>query len=152
MKIDIPDYMPDWIKNHIELYLSDPEKAHLWDASLGGGSGMLHTLLLITRGRKSGELRPLPLIYGEDGDTYVVVASKGGAPEHPAWYRNLLDHPECEIRVGSKQMTARARTADDEERERLWKKMAGIYAPYDDYQKAAGNRKIPVVILEPVKD
>ena len=79
-----------------------------------------------------------------------MVASKGGAPEHPAWYRNLLETAECEIRVGSKQMKAVSRTANDEERERLWKKMAEIYAPYDDYQKAAENRKIPVVILEPV--
>lgn len=149
MKIDIPEHMPDWIREHIELYLRDPEKAHLWDSSLGGGKGMLHTLLLITRGKKSGELRPLPLIYGEDNGNYIVIASKGGAPEHPAWYTNLLAEPECEIRVGSKQMTALARTANGEERERLWAKMAAIYAPYNDYQKAAGDRVIPVVVLEP---
>ncbi|WP_372758310.1 nitroreductase/quinone reductase family protein, partial [Litorivivens sp.] len=143
MKIDIPEYMPDWIKQHIQLYLENPEKAHLWDSSLGGGSGLLHTLLLITRGRKSGELRPLPLIYGEDNGNYIVIASKGGSPDHPAWYLNLQSTPECEIRVGTKRMNALARSADAHERQHLWEKMAKLYPPYDDYQQAAGVREIP---------
>jgi len=147
--IEIPDYLPRWIKDHIELYLTDPEKAHMWDASLGGGSGMLPTLLLITTGRKSGARRPLPLIYKQVGDSHVIIASKGGAPAHPAWYLNLLEHPECEIRVGAAAMEVKARTAEGEERKRLWRELAEIYPPYDAYQKSAGKREIPVVVLDP---
>lgn len=147
--IEIPDYLPDWIKDHIDLYLKDPEKAHLWDSSLGGGSGMLPTLLLITVGRKSGSRRPLPLIYREVNGSYIIIASKGGAPAHPAWFLNLVDEPDCEIRVGSKQMRATARIAQGDERAQLWAKLVEIYAPYDDYQKSAGSRQIPVVVLEP---
>ncbi len=149
-EINIPDYLPSWIKEHIELYLSDPEKAHMWDASSAGGSGTLPTLLLISKGRKSGEPRPLPLIYKKVDDAYVIIASKGGAPAHPAWYLNLEAEPACEIRVGSKVMQARARTAEGEERERLWSELAEIYPPYNDYQVSAGTRKIPVVVLDPV--
>lgn len=147
--IEIPDDLPEWIREHIELYLKDPERAHLWDASLGGGSGKLPTLLLITTGRKSGKKRPLPLIYEHVGDSYVIIASKGGAPAHPSWYLNLVAHPECEIRVGAASMEVTARTAEGEERERLWRELARLYPPYDDYQKAAGDRQIPVVVLEP---
>jgi deazaflavin-dependent oxidoreductase (nitroreductase family) len=149
--IEIPDYLPGWIKDHIELYLKDPERAHLWDASLGGGSGQLPTLLLITTGRKSGKKRPLPLIYKHVGDAYVIIASKGGAPAHPSWYLNLVAHPECEIRVGAASMEVAARTAEGDERERLWGELAEIYPPYEEYQKSAGDREIPVVVLEPTR-
>jgi deazaflavin-dependent oxidoreductase (nitroreductase family) len=138
-----------WIAEHIELYRTDPEKAHMWDSTPLGGPGILPTLLLTTRGRKSGEPRPLPLIYGTGGESYVVIASKGGMPTDPLWYRNLEAQPECELRVGAKQLTARARTATGEERERLWKQMAEVYPPYLDYQKRA-ERTIPVVVLDPV--
>jgi deazaflavin-dependent oxidoreductase (nitroreductase family) len=138
-----------WIAEHIALYRSDPEKARLWDSTPVGGPGVLPTLLLTTTGRKSGEPRALPLIYGEAGDAYVVIASKGGMPTHPLWYRNLEAHPDCELDVGARQVSARARTAVGEERERLWKQMAGIYPPYDAYQKNAGERTIPVVVLDP---
>jgi deazaflavin-dependent oxidoreductase (nitroreductase family) len=138
-----------WIAEHIALYRSDPEKARLWDSTPVGGPGVLPTLLLTTTGRKSGEPRALPLIYGEAGDAYVVIASKGGMPTHPLWYRNLEAHPDCELDVGAKRVSARARTAVGEERERLWKQMAGIYPPYDAYQKNADERTIPVVVLDP---
>ncbi len=138
-----------WIKAHIELYQSDPEKAHMWDSTPVGGPGVLPTLLLTTRGRKTGELRPAPLIYGESDDAYVVIASKGGMPTHPLWYLNLEAHPECELMVGPKQLNARARVAEGAERERLWKMMAKIYPPYDEYQERAGGRRIPVVVLDP---
>ena len=101
-----PPGMPKWIKDHVELYLSDPEKAHLWDSTIGGGPGPLPTLLLIARGAKSGKLRPLPLLYQEMDGKYVVIGSKGGAPTHPGWYVNLKANPECEIRVGAKRMRA----------------------------------------------
>jgi deazaflavin-dependent oxidoreductase (nitroreductase family) len=139
-----------WIKEHIELYRTDPEKARMWDSTPLGGPGMLPTLLLTTTGRKSGEPRALPLIYGEAGDSYVIIASKGGMPTHPAWYLNLEAKPECELMVGPKPVSARARVAQGEERERLWKQMAELYPPYDKYQENAGTRSIPVVVLDPV--
>ncbi len=138
-----------WIAEHIELYRTDPEKAHMWDSSALGGPGPIPTLLLTTTGRKSGEPRALPLIYGEVDDSYVIIASKGGMPTHPIWYLNLEANPDCELMVGAKAVSARARVAEGEERERLWKMMAEIYPPYDDYQKNAGDRVIPVVVLDP---
>jgi proline iminopeptidase len=80
---------------------------------------------------------------------YLIIGSKGGAPTHPVWYVNLKANPECEIRIGSKRMRARARTASGDERTRGWNKMAAMYPPYNDYQKRAGSRQIPVVVLEP---
>ena len=139
-----------WIAEHIELYKTDPEKAHMWDSSPLGGPGVLPTLLLTTIGRKSGEPRPLPLIYGEAGDSYVIIASKGGLPKHPIWFLNLEAHPECDLMVGPKAVRARARIAAGEEREALWKHMAEIYPPYDEYQQSAGDRVIPVVVLDPI--
>lgn len=150
-KIDIPAELPSWIAEHIKLYYEDPEKAHMWDASSAGGRGMLPTLLLVTKGRKTGALRPLPLIYKKIVGNYVIIASKGGAPKHPAWYLNLLANPDCEIRVGSKILNARMRVAEGAERQSLWSEMVGIYAPYEAYQKYAGTREIPVVVLEPAE-
>jgi deazaflavin-dependent oxidoreductase (nitroreductase family) len=139
-----------WIAEHIQLYRSDPEKARLWDSTPLGGPGVLPTLLLTTTGRKSGEPRALPLIYGETGDSYVIIASKGGMPNHPIWYLNLQAQPECDLMVGAKAVKARARLAEGEERERLWQQMAKLYPPYDEYQQRAGERTIPVVVLDPV--
>lgn len=139
-----------WIAEHIRLYQTDPEKAHHWDSTPLGGPGMLPTLLLTTVGRKSGEPRPAPLIYGEVGDGYAIIASKGGMPSHPLWFLNLEAQPACDLQVGAKAVKARARVAEGEERERIWKQMAAIYPPYDDYQKSAGDRVIPVVVLDPV--
>ncbi len=138
-----------WIAEHIKLYRTDPEKARLWDSTPLGGPGILPTLLLTTKGRKSGEPRALPLIYGTVDDSHIVIASKAGMPTHPLWYRNLEADPECELQVGAKRVAARARFAEGEERERLWKQMAEIYPPYNDYQKAT-ERTIPVVVLDPV--
>ena len=139
-----------WIAEHTRLYRTDPEKAHMWDSSAVGSSGLLPTLLLTTTGRKSGEPRALPLIYGEAGGSYVIIASKGGMPSHPIWYLNLQANPECELMVGPKPVSARARVAEGDERECLWKQMAKIYPPYDEYQERAGARTIPVVVLDPV--
>ena len=138
-----------WIAEHIELYRKDPEKAHMWDSTPLGGPGVLPTLLLTTTGRKSGEPRALPLIYGEAGDSYVIIASKGGMPSHPVWYLNLQANPECDLMVGPKAVRARARVAEGGEREELWKQMAELYPPYDEYQERAGDRTIPVVVLDP---
>lgn len=138
-----------WIKEHIELYRTDPEKAHLWDSAPLGGPGLLTTLLLTTTGRRTGEPRALPLIYGEADGAYVVIASKGGMPNHPVWFLNLEANPACELMVGAKRVTARARVAEGEERERLWNQLAEQYPPYIEYQERAAGRTIPVVVLEP---
>ena len=138
-----------WIAEHTKLYETDPEKAHMWDSSALGGPGLLPTLLLTTTGRKTGEPRALPLIYGEYGDSYIVIASKGGMPTHPVWYLNLEAKPECELQVGAKHVAARARVIEGEEREKIWDQMVGIYPPYVDYQKAT-ERRIPVIVLDPV--
>ena len=139
-----------WIAEHTALYQTDPEKARMWDSTLIGGPGVLPTLLLTTTGRKTGELRPLPLIYGESGDSFVIVASKGGMPSHPVWYLNLLANPDCALMVGAKAVSARARVAEGAERDRLWQEMAALYPPYEEYQERAGERTIPVVVLDPV--
>jgi len=146
---DLPSGLPQWIADHIKLYREDPDKAHMWDASRAGGKGLLPTLLLTSTGRKSGDPRPLPLIYKKVGDNYVIIASKGGAPQHPAWYLNLVAQPECHIQVGRVEMDATARTATGAERDHLWAELAAVYPPYNDYQKYAGEREIPVVVLQP---
>jgi deazaflavin-dependent oxidoreductase (nitroreductase family) len=147
--ISIPEGLPDWIKTHIELYLRDGEAGHYWDASAAGGEGLLTTLLLFTTGRKSGKTSILPLIYRPTGDGgYCIIASKGGAPEHPSWYLNLEADPNVHAKVANHEFDAVARVAEGEERERLWSLMVDYYAPYTDYQ-AATEREIPVVVLDP---
>jgi len=145
----IPPEARKWIEAHIKLYLEDPDSAHMWDSTIVGGPGILPTLLLTTTGHKSGEPRMLPLIYLKTDDKFVIIASKGGAPEHPAWYLNLVDHPQCNIQVGRDHYKVTARTAGDDERAALWAKMAEIYPPYNEYQSAT-DRKIPVVVLDPI--
>jgi len=148
--INIPDTLPGWIKEHVTLYLQNGEAGHYWDASLGGGEGMLTTLLLTTRGRKSGKQLILPLIYRPtDTGGYCVIASKGGAPAHPAWYLNLEADPNIHIQVATEKFDAVAREVQGEEREKLWQIMVNYYSPYTDYQ-AATQRQIPVVVLDPV--
>jgi deazaflavin-dependent oxidoreductase (nitroreductase family) len=132
-----------WVRDHLHRYVAtDGADGHQWRPGVP-------TLLLTTRGRRSGKLRRTPLIYGRDGDAYVVVASFGGSPAHPDWYFNLSDEPEVEIQVGDEVTTARAATAEGEDRERLWRQMTGIWPDYDKYQ-ARTQRVIPIVTLEPV--
>ena len=129
-------------REHVQAYRkSDGEVGHEWQPGV-------YTLLLTTRGRHSGTASTTPLIYGEDGRDYVVVASKGGADEHPDWYRNLQADPEVEVQVGSEVMPATARTASQEEKARLWPLMAEIWPDYDDYAKRT-DREIPVVVITP---
>ena len=104
------------------------------------------TLLLTTTGRRSGEPRELPLIYGRHGDDYLVVASKGGAPEHPSWYLNLQANPEVEVQVGAERFQARARTATADERPEMWKTMTAEWPDYDSYQEKT-DREIPIVVI-----
>ena len=100
--------LPGWIKDHLDRYIAtNGEDGYLWDASLGGGKGMIPTLLLTTTGRKSGRELTLPPIFGQSGSDYVVVASKGGAPAHPAWYLNLDAEPKVHVQVKADKFTAR---------------------------------------------
>jgi deazaflavin-dependent oxidoreductase (nitroreductase family) len=103
-------------------------------------------LLLTTTGRTSGESRTTPLIHRVDGDRWVVIASKGGAPDHPGWYRNLLADPEATIEVEADEVPVVATTAVGEERQRLWASMTEVWPAYDDYQSKT-EREIPVVVL-----
>jgi deazaflavin-dependent oxidoreductase (nitroreductase family) len=131
-----------WQADHIRRYLeTDGRDGHEWRPGV-------FTLLLTTRGRRSGQARRNALIYGRDDDRYVVVASKGGHPEHPDWYRNLAADPNVRVQVLGDRFDARARTATPEERERLWPEMARVFPPYEEYQRGT-DREIPVVVLEP---
>lgn len=144
--LDLPDGFPDFIRDHLKLYVeSDGDQGHMWDVP---GLGSFPTLLLTTQGRKSGQSRVRPLIYGERDGLYVVVASKGGSPTHPLWYLNLVNEPSVDVQVAKNKFRARARTAEGEERSALWELMADLYSPYNDYQESAGSREIPVVVLE----
>jgi deazaflavin-dependent oxidoreductase (nitroreductase family) len=104
-------------------------------------------LLLTTKGRSSGDERTTPLIYRTDGDRWVVVASRGGAPEHPGWYKNLQAEPAAMIQVKDEQIPVRASTAEGDERSRLWSRMTEVWPDYDRYQQRTA-REIPVVVFE----
>jgi deazaflavin-dependent oxidoreductase (nitroreductase family) len=120
----------------------------LTGGKVGGRMGKAPILLLSVTGRKSGKRRTTPLLYGRDGDNFVVIASVGGAPKHPAWYLNLQGR-EAEIEVGREKLRVRARDAEGEERDRLWAHMVALFPAYDSYQTKT-SRRIPVVVLEPV--
>src|ERR1700759_4285401 len=120
----LPKEAMDWITKHRDRYLeTNGEDGYLWDASLGGGKGMVPTLLLTTTGRKSGRELTLPLIFGTSGPDYVVVGSKGGAPAPPAWYLNLEATPTVKVQVKADKFTAQAHTANAQERAALWPRM-----------------------------
>jgi len=144
--------LPQWMVEHANRYLaSGGADGHLYKMTQPGRpERTVPSLLLTTIGRKSGERFIFPLFYGTDGLSYFVIASKGGAPQHPGWYRNLHAIPDVEIQVGTAKMQARARTAAGEERARLWQKALEFWPPYADYQRQTA-REIPVVVLEPVR-
>jgi deazaflavin-dependent oxidoreductase (nitroreductase family) len=119
----------------------------LTGGKIGGRIGKLPVLLLTTIGRKSGKTRTQPLAYTRVGDGYAVIASKGGAAQHPLWYLNLRANPLAEVTVGRDTHEVRARDAEGEERERLWRALADLYPGYDRYAQKT-SRRIPVVVLE----
>jgi proline iminopeptidase len=143
--------LPDWMVEHANRYLaSGGTDGHMYNVTVPQrGEITAPALLLTTIGRKSGDKFIFPLFYGTDGGGYFVIASKGGAPEHPGWYRNILANPDVEVQVATKKMNARARTTEGEERLRLWKKALEFWPPYADYQLKT-EREIPVVVLDPV--
>jgi proline iminopeptidase len=126
---------------HVRRYReTGGEVGHIWRR----GSTIL---LLTTTGRKTGAKHTTPLIYAEDGGRFVIVASKGGAPDHPGWYENLAKNPDVEVQVKGEVFHARARTVTGEERARLWKKANAVWPDYDSYAERT-SREIPVVVLE----
>jgi proline iminopeptidase len=128
-------------QEHVRLYQeSDGATGHEWRE----GSTVL---LLTTTGRRTGDETTTPLIYNRDGDTPVIVASKGGAPEHPGWFKNLAKTPEVGVQIKGDRFRARARVAEGEERGRLWKLMNEVWPHYDEYAEKT-DREIPVVVLE----
>ena len=129
-------------QDHVDRYrATGGAEGHEWQGT--------QTLLLTTRGRKSGEPRTTPLIYAPHGDAYTIVASKGGSDTPPAWYLNLTEEPEVEVQVKADRFKARARTAGPEEKPEIWRTMVSEWPAYDDYQ-ASTEREIPVVVLERV--
>jgi deazaflavin-dependent oxidoreductase (nitroreductase family) len=128
---------------HLRKYLeTNGEVGYIWNGA--------PILLLTTKGRKSGEERTIPIIFSRDGDNYVLIASKGGAPTHPAWFLNLTDDPHVQIQVKGDKFDAVARVAESPERERLWAGALVDWPNYDVYQ-ARTSRRIPVVVFERVK-
>jgi deazaflavin-dependent oxidoreductase (nitroreductase family) len=125
---------------HVRRYReTGGEDGHDWQGT--------QTLILTTTGRKSGEPRSTPLIYGRHGEDYVVVASKGGADDPPAWYLNLEAEPEAEIQVRAERFKVRSRVAAPDEKPGLWTTMTAEWPAYDEYQQKT-EREIPVVVLE----
>src|SRR5256884_7631931 len=140
-----PGYQPPDIsllgEEHIRRYReTDGEVGYLWNGA--------PTLLLTTTGRHSGEPRTSALIFGRDGDDYLVVASMGGAPRHPSWYLNVTANPAAEIQVRVDRIPVVARTASDDEKPGLWRIMTDVWPNYDVYQTRT-DRSIPVVVLSP---
>lgn len=140
-----PSYLPGastWANDQVRDYeASDGDKA--------GEMRGVPVVILTTRGRKSGALRKSPLMRVTDGERYAVVASKGGAPEHPVWYLNLLADPEVTLQDKAVKRRYRAHTAEAAERVQWWARATGVWPDYDNYQRKT-DRQIPLVILEPL--
>jgi deazaflavin-dependent oxidoreductase (nitroreductase family) len=140
-----PTYqLPDFTllgAEHVQRYQeTDGEVGYIWNG--------VPILLLTTTGRQSGLARTTPLIHGRDGDDYLVVASMGGAPMHPNWYRNLEANPSAQIQDRAEHLSVTARTASEDEKRRLWKIVNDLWPNYDVYQSRT-DRVIPVVVLTP---
>ncbi len=136
--------MPDFSlfgDEHIAQYEATGGKVgHDWNGT--------DCLILRVTGRKTGQLRKFALIYGRDGDDYVLVASKGGYPKNPGWYENLVANPECEIQIWDEVIPVTARTGSADDKKRVWPAMVKVWPDYDNYQ-AGSPRDIPVVLLRP---
>ncbi|HCI78995.1 MAG TPA: nitroreductase family deazaflavin-dependent oxidoreductase [Ktedonobacter sp.] len=130
----------DWNKQIIEEF-------HANGGKVGGPFANGTLLLLHTTGAKSNQPRINPLAYTKDGDNFIIIASKGGAPTNPDWYYNILAHPDVSIEVGTEQFPAQAIVAEGEERDRLFNQMATKNPGFADYQKKT-SRRIPVIVLK----
>jgi deazaflavin-dependent oxidoreductase (nitroreductase family) len=119
-----------------------------WIVCRQAGVKPVTTFMLTTVGRKSGRHVDTPIFYFRDGDGFYIIGSKGGAPDHPLWFRNLEANPQAWVAFPGSRIAVRARVAEGDERTRMWDAAAVLYPPYNDYQAKAGSRKIPVVVLE----
>jgi F420H(2)-dependent quinone reductase len=136
---------------NLALKLGSSVHAGVYRATGGklfGRMGASPILLLKTVGRKSGKKRATPLLYVVDGENFVIIASKGGTPTHPAWYLNLKANPDVTIEVGDRKVRVRAEEVDGEVKARLWQKMTEMYPTYNDYQTKT-KREIPLLVLHP---
>jgi deazaflavin-dependent oxidoreductase (nitroreductase family) len=141
----------DWKTEHLEMYLnSGGVEGHIVDVRDIGGHAFTTTLLLRYTGRKSGKTIVTPLIYGDIDGEVVIVASKGGADHHPAWYLNVKDSRELEFQIGAQAFRASWREPADAEREKVWDFMVGVFPPYKSYQ-ASTERQIPLVMLKVIE-
>lgn len=130
-------------EEHVKKYLeTNGEIGYLWNG--------VPTLLLTTTGRKSGEKRTIPIIFNMDGENFFLIASKGGAPAHPVWFLNLEANPNAVVQVKGEKWEVKARVAESPERERLWDIALVGWPQYNLYQSRT-ERKIPVIVLEPVR-
>jgi deazaflavin-dependent oxidoreductase (nitroreductase family) len=135
------------------VFLHGPEHVEQYEAT-GGAEGYAWRegttiLILSTTGRRTGETRKNALIFRPYGDAYLVVASKAGNDEAPAWYRNLQENPDVQVQIKDERFAARARTATPDEKPDMWRTMTQAWPAYDDYQEKT-SREIPVVVLERV--
>lgn len=151
----MPDFIIDpnnknWMAEHLQRYLgSQGEDGYYVDFRAIGGPAQVPTLILTTTGRVSGKPLTLPLIFGRFDGTLVIIASKGGAPDHPAWFKNLAANPLADIQLKADKYRVRARVATGDERARLWQQMNAFYPAFEKYQSRTA-REIPVVVLDPV--
>lgn len=142
----------DWYKDHIRTYReTDGREGHYIDLSELGGIERAPTLLLKTIGRKSGKEFIMPLVYGRHGDDYVIVASYGGAPQHPAWFLNMQAAEEIAFQVGEQHFVGSWRVAEGEEHDAIWAHMLTVHPAYADYQTKT-TRHIPVIVLKPTRE
>ena len=141
----------DWKTEHLERYLnSGGAEGHIVDVRDIGGHAFTTTLLLRYTGRKSGKTIVTPLIYGDIDGEVVIVASKGGADHHPAWYLNVKDSEQLEFQIGAQAFRASWREPSGDEREKVWDFMVGVFPPYRSYQ-ASTERQIPLVMLKVIE-
>jgi deazaflavin-dependent oxidoreductase (nitroreductase family) len=147
----VTDGQNSWLQDHLSRYLATDGADGYWaDFTAVGGPARAPNLILTVTGRRSGKPHMMGLIYGECDGGYVIIGSKGGAPDHPAWYLNLLANPEVQVQIRERKFNARARVATGDERAGLWTMMSERYGGYADVQNKT-DREFPVVVLEPVQ-
>ena len=126
------------------------EEFHANGGKVGGQFAGAPMIIITHKGAKSGTTYTSPLVYSKDGDRYVIIASKAGAPKNPSWYHNLVAHPEVTVEIGAEKFKARAKEVKGEERDRLFAAQAKMMPQFNDYAKKT-SRKIPVMVLERAK-
>jgi deazaflavin-dependent oxidoreductase (nitroreductase family) len=147
----IRDARRDWVTEHREMYLrSGGAKGHVMDITAVGGYAFTTHCLIKYKGRKSGKVFITPLIYGDIGGEVVIVASKGGADHHPAWYLNITDNKQVEFQIATQAFRGTWREPRGEEREKVWKFMVDVFPSYANYQKST-SRQIPLVMMKAIE-